>query len=145
MATFVLTLVLAAGVFGRAIASWIVIGVEKVNPMVHFVADTNEEAYIVLTRLFSIDLSGADTPAPRKIQVELQGHVFVDKRRLLRRSPWPMRMLGIMASPFDLASTAQVGRKEAFELEPLSSSDKTPLVNERELVRRGISESYLPM
>jgi hypothetical protein len=117
MATFVLFFVLAAGVFGRAIASWIVIGIEKSDPMIHFVADTNKEAHYVLARLFSINLVVAETntPAQRKIQIELDGHVFLDKRRLLRRSPWPVRMLGIIASPFDLAGTSQTGKTDAVE------------------------------
>jgi hypothetical protein len=38
----------------------------------------------------------------RKPQVEIQGHIFVDRQRVVRRSVWPLRVLGIMARPFDL-------------------------------------------
>lgn len=103
MATFVVSCVLSAGIFGRAIASWIVAGIEKADPMVHFVADTDEEAHYVLARLFSLELGGKSGSSSRRVQVELRGHIFLDGRRITSRSPWPMRILGILASPYDLA------------------------------------------
>lgn len=103
MATFVLTCVLGAGVFGRAITSWIVTGIETADPMIHFVADTTEEAYYVLARLFTIGPTDASAGPLRAIQIEMHGHVFLDQRRITRRSPWPSRVLGILARPYDLA------------------------------------------
>ena len=103
MATFVLTCVLGAGVFGRAITSWIVTGIETADPMVHFVADTEDEALFVLARLFSIGPHDTDVAQSRQIQVELHGQVFLDRRRITSRSLWPPRILGILASPYDLA------------------------------------------
>ncbi|KAF2673953.1 hypothetical protein BT63DRAFT_422059 [Microthyrium microscopicum] len=103
MATFVLTCVLGSGIFGRAIASWIVTGIESADPMVHFVADEEREAHYVLARLFSIKLPGRSALPSRQVQVELNGHIFLDRRRVVHRSPWPMRILGIIASPYDLA------------------------------------------
>lgn len=37
-------------------------------------------------------------------QVEVDGHVFVDCKRVTHRSPWYVSVLGILASPFDLAT-----------------------------------------
>jgi len=103
IATFILTCVLGAGVFSRAITSWIVAGIETADPMLHFVADTDQEAYYVLARLFMISLDDAAKPTRRKIQVELGGNVFLDRRRITTRSPWPARFLGVLTSPYDIA------------------------------------------
>jgi hypothetical protein len=61
MATFTLSLVLAAGVFSRTFASWIVAGIEQAEPMMHFVAKSDEEAHFVTTKLlnFEVDSEGS--------------------------------------------------------------------------------------
>lgn len=100
MATFVLTCVLGAGVFGRATTSWIVTRIERADPMVHFVADTEQKAHYVLARLFMTRLEGTQC---RQVQVELHGHVFLDQKLINSRSPWPSWFLGILATPYDLA------------------------------------------
>jgi hypothetical protein len=38
----------------------------------------------------------------RKPQVEIQGHIFVDRQRIFRRSVLPLMIFGIMARPYDL-------------------------------------------
>ncbi|RAQ99494.1 hypothetical protein DDE82_008225 [Stemphylium lycopersici] len=111
MATFALTLVLAAGVFGRTIAGWIVAGIEQVEPMMHFVARTEKEAYYVIARLLNFELERDDDHVenggvdPRKIQVEIRGHIFVSRCRIMRRSRLPSMLLGILAPTFDVSKT----------------------------------------
>lgn len=108
MATFTLTLVLAAGVFGRTIAGWIVAGIEQAEPMMHFVAEDEEEAHYVIAKLLTFELDQDDGDAetaekpPRKIQVEINGHIFVSRRRVVQRSRLPGLLFGIIAPAFDL-------------------------------------------
>ena len=89
MAVMVLVLVLSAGVFGRAIASWIVNGVEKSEPMLHVIANTTDEACRIIARILTLDqhLQLEEGGGVRNLQVEIQGHVFVGSRRVAKRSP----------------------------------------------------------
>lgn len=105
VAVMTLTLILGAGVFGRAITGWIVSGVSKTEPLVPVVVNTTQEAQHVIARILSLDeYSTQETSGNevRKIQVELGGHVFVNQRRVGRRSRWFLRILGVLAEPFDL-------------------------------------------
>ncbi|OAL42538.1 hypothetical protein IQ07DRAFT_362005 [Pyrenochaeta sp. DS3sAY3a] len=131
MATFVLTCVLGAGVFGRAITSWIVAGIQTAEPMVHFVADNSEEAHYILARLFMIGPDDIEGSGMRPIQVEMRGHVFLDQRRITSRSPWPSRLLGILTTPYDIKAIYKKhhdnGSYDLNNLErpdPLSASDQ---------------------
>ncbi|CAN9346982.1 unnamed protein product [Alternaria alternata] len=128
IATFILTCVLGAGVFSRAITSWIVAGIETADPMLHFVADEDEEAYYVLARLFMINLDDTAKPTRRKVQVELGGNIFVDRRRITTRSPWPARFLGILTSPYDVARAVYKTKEDdgVYDLHNLESGlDRT--------------------
>ena len=54
-------------------------------------------------------LFGANVSVPNplflsKPQVEIDGHIFVDRQRVYRRSVLPLTVLGIMARPFDLGN-----------------------------------------
>ena len=105
VAVMTLTLILAAGVFGRAITGWIVSGVSRTEPLIHVIVNTTQEAQHVIARVLSLDKYGSQETGGgevRKIQVELGGHVFVSQRRVGRRSPWYLRTLGVLAEPFDL-------------------------------------------
>ena len=108
MAVFVLTLVLAAGVYGRAITGWIVQGVSKTEPLIHVIVNSTHEAQIVIREILSLDEYGAedkedpDETEIRKLQVELHGHVFVKQRRVAHRTPWNLRTWGVLARPYDL-------------------------------------------
>ncbi|KAL8668466.1 MAG: hypothetical protein Q9168_006902 [Polycauliona sp. 1 TL-2023] len=108
MAVFVLTLVLAAGVYGRAITGWIVAGVSKTEPLIHVIVNSTHEAQIVIREILSLDEYGTedkedpDETEIRKLQVELHGHVFVKQRRVAHRTPWNLRTWGVLARPFDL-------------------------------------------
>ncbi|KAL8992891.1 MAG: hypothetical protein Q9169_006756 [Polycauliona sp. 2 TL-2023] len=108
MAVFVLTLVLAAGVYGRAITGWIVQGVSKTEPLIHVIVNSTHEAQIVIREILSLDeydsedKEDPDETETRKLQVELHGHVFVKQRRVAHRTPWNIRTWGVLARPFDL-------------------------------------------
>lgn len=105
IAVMTLTLVLAAGVFSRAVTGWIVSGVNKTEPMLHVIVNTTDEAQHVIKQILSLDMAGGiqvrDNEV-RKIQVELGGHIFVEQRRVAHRTPWHVRVLGVLAEPFDL-------------------------------------------
>ncbi|KAL9102388.1 MAG: hypothetical protein Q9163_002454 [Psora crenata] len=114
VAVMTLTLILAAGVFGRAITGWIVSGVSKTEPLIHVIVNTRQEAQHVIARILSLDHYGTQKPSGnevRKVQVELGGHVFVSQRRVGSRSPWYLTILGVLAEPFDLR---KVGVSETF-------------------------------
>lgn len=108
VAVMALTLILAAGGFGRVITGWIVLGISKTEPLIHMVVDTTQEAQHVIARVISLDSLdnyGSQEEGGnevRKIQVELDGHVFVSQRRVGRRSRWWLKTLGVLANPFDL-------------------------------------------
>ncbi|KAL8870544.1 MAG: hypothetical protein Q9174_003439 [Haloplaca sp. 1 TL-2023] len=105
VAVMTLTLVLAAGVFSRAITGWIVSGAQH-----------------VIARILSLDeASGVRVNGDeyRKIQVEIGGHVFVEQRRVAYRTPWHVRLLGVLSEPFDLRKIdmSEVVRKDYKESE----------------------------
>lgn len=105
IAVMALTLVLAAGVFSRAITGWIISGVNQTEPMLHVIVNSTEEAQLVIKRVLSLDehtgFQVRDNEV-RKIQVEIGGHVFVEQRRVAHRTPWHVRILGVLSEPFDL-------------------------------------------
>ncbi|KAF2659323.1 hypothetical protein K491DRAFT_755536 [Lophiostoma macrostomum CBS 122681] len=97
MAVAVLTLVLSAGVFGRAIAGWLVRRVSETEPMIHVIVNSDEEANLAVYRILKLKL-----PNEANVQVEISGHVFVNGRRVDSRSKWPVYLLGVLANPYDL-------------------------------------------
>jgi len=97
MSTFALAFVIGAGIFSRAIVGWIVRRVAETEPMIHFIAHSQEEANHAILRLLKLELSDkAD------VQVEIGGHIFVNGRRVARRSRLHVGFLGVLASPYDL-------------------------------------------
>lgn len=111
VATMTLTLILAAGVLSRAVTGWIVSGVSKTEPLIHVIVSSTEEAHAVLAAILSIDNQndGEDGDfKPRGIQVELEGHVFINQKRVGHRSKWVVETLGVLAEPFDLRRVASV-------------------------------------
>lgn len=135
MATFVLACILGAGVFGRAITSWIVTGIETADPMVHFVADSDDEAYHMLARLFMIGRVGMSDNMTRQIQIEINGQVFLDRRRVASRSSWIPRLMGILTSPYNLARAVYKEKTDngMYDLENMKGPDdqagvRSPLV-----------------
>jgi hypothetical protein len=108
MAVMVLVLVLSAGVFGRAIASWIVNGVEKSEPMLHVIANTRAEACKIIASVLTLDKNVKMEGGGRMVQVEIGGNVFVGSRRVATRSSWYVKFLGIMTHPFDLRKVSVV-------------------------------------
>ena len=90
----VLCLVLAAGVFGRMIALWMVSEMMKTNPVLHRVVNTRELAAEYIERILGID----------GLVVDVMGHVILNGRCIQRHNQifslasW----LGLLAGPFDI-------------------------------------------
>jgi hypothetical protein len=123
MAIMVVTLVVAAAIFGRAIATWIVMGVDKCEPMLHVVCNSKNEACQIIAKILTLDEHVDFDANMRNVQVEIKGHVFVGCRRVGQRSGWYVRLMGIMAHPFDLR---RVSTKEPC-IQEASSSDGSTL------------------
>ncbi len=97
MAVVVLTLTLAAGNFGRAIASWIFSHVAGTEPMIHIISSTKEEAYQAIAEILSLK-SNDGSP----FQVEINGNIFINERRVAARSWLNVAMFGVLAEPYDI-------------------------------------------
>lgn len=102
MAIVVLTLTLSAGVFGRAIAGWIVGQVSGTEPMIHVISGTEPEAYQAITKILCL---GSKDRTP--YQVEINGHIFINKRRVASRSKLKVAILGVLAEPYDVTKAYQ--------------------------------------
>lgn len=112
MAVVVLSLTLAAGIFGRAIASWIVSHVASTEPMIHIISNTEEEAYQAIAEILSL----------KSTQVEINGHILINERRVATRSWIKVAMLGVLAEPYDIMKHY---RKNSISLKPFLSPAKT--------------------
>lgn len=118
VAVLVVTIILAVGILSRAITAWIVSGVSKTEPLLHVIVDSTEEAQNMVASILSVDADRDDEGGEsdkmehhRGIQVELNGHVFVNQKRVHTRTTldkWWVQLLGILAEPFDLRRVAQV-------------------------------------
>lgn len=97
LAASALTMILAAGVFGRAIAGWIVSKVSESEPMIHIIADNPKEAYRAVTEILTLRPTDGG-----HFQVEMDGHVSINERRVAHRTPLYVNLLGVLAEPFDL-------------------------------------------
>jgi len=107
MAQFVLILVLATGILGRAICGGIVSSVAQTEPMLHIITDSEQEACRVIGDIFNM---GKDNEGERNMfQIEIEGHVFVSERRVAHRSKWLIKIFGVMANPFDIRKAARLG------------------------------------
>jgi hypothetical protein len=109
MAQLALMLILAAGIGSRAISGGIVNAVTKNEPMIHVITENEKEAYEVIREVFY-----HQQRLETNFQVEIKGHVFVDGRRVAKRSLWYRRILGVMASPFDLRKVKEDGWDEGY-------------------------------
>ena len=110
VAVLVMTLILAAALFARGIAGWIVAGVNKTEPRIHVIVDTTQEAQRLIDRILSLDECGSQVTGEnqhRKVHMELAGHVFVKQHRVGSRSCWHLWLLGVLAEPFDLRGVDQ--------------------------------------
>lgn len=110
MAVMVLTFFLAAGEFGRGFANWIVSRIDREEPLIYVIVKDAGEAHQVISRTLELDyysnLNEATEQGERSsaslVQVEIEGYVFIKHRWVAHRSPWHVRIWGIMANPFDL-------------------------------------------
>lgn len=126
IAVMVLTLDLLAGIFGRAIAGWIVSRVSETEPMIHIISSTRQEAYRAVSEILSLK-SDDGTP----FQIEVNGHVFINQRRMTKRSPWLVKILGVIAEPFDLRRAHNPTSLMAETQAPLLGSDINMISMER--------------
>lgn len=118
VAVAVLTLTLAAGVFGRAIASWIVTRASETEPMIHVIAATRQEAYQAIAEILCLKSNDG-----RPFQMEFKGHIFINGRRVASRSPLKVAILGMLAEPYDLANSHHASKPtsaRSMSLNPLS-------------------------
>lgn len=102
MAIVVLTLTLAAGIFGRAIAGWVVAHVSKTEPMIHVISATEQEAYQAITKILSLRSNDGT-----HFQVEINGQVFINEQRVASRSRLIVATLGVLAEPYDVTRVHQ--------------------------------------
>lgn len=91
IAIMVLLVMLCAGVWCRAITGWMVSLAFETEPMIHVISDTRSEASQAIREILSMPF-----------QVETNGHVFIKQRRVAKRSPWFVKIMGLLASPYDL-------------------------------------------
>lgn len=122
VATTTFLLILAVVVYGRAITEKLVSDGSKTEPLIHVIVDTKQEAQRVIARILSLDKHDNNETGEsevRKVQVELGGHIFVSRQRVSRRSPWILRILGVLAEPFDLRTvdSSQIIPYDRSELE----------------------------
>ncbi|KAH7083744.1 hypothetical protein FB567DRAFT_446817 [Paraphoma chrysanthemicola] len=101
MAILVLVLVLSAGGFSRAIAGWLVRRISEKEPMIHVIVNSEEEANQAMCRILKLRLI-EDVEGYNDVQVEIDGHIFVNGRRVATRSKWYVAVLGVLANPYDL-------------------------------------------
>lgn len=114
MAVMVLTFILSAGVFGRGFANWIVTRIDREEPLIHIIVKDTKEAHQVISRVLELDHQNPPEESEeegeksgRLVQVEIGGHIFIKHRRVAHRSPWHVRMWGIMANPYDLRKVGE--------------------------------------
>ncbi|CAD6572862.1 MAG: hypothetical protein ASARMPREDX12_005521 [Alectoria sarmentosa] len=114
MAVMVLTFILSAGVFGRGFANWIVTRIDREEPLIHIIVKDAKEAHQVISRVLELDHQSPHEESAeegeksgRLVQVEIGGHIFIKHRRVAHRSPWHVRVWGIMANPFDLRKVGE--------------------------------------
>jgi hypothetical protein len=116
MALLLLVVLLSASIFGRAIVGWLVRVVSSSDPFIHVITEDEMAANHAVKAIFGTRFEDfGEAPAARKVQVEFEGHIFVDGRRVFRRSPWYVHILGVMSKPWNLLSLKQ-GQCEETEL-----------------------------
>ena len=99
MAQMILMLVVGAGILGRVLVGNIAHAIKQQNSVIHVIADSEQEAAGFVARVFE------DQKRPgigTNFQIEIDGHVFVNQIRIKSRSPWPVRILGVLAKPYEL-------------------------------------------
>lgn len=82
MAQMLLMLVLGAGMGSRILATTTVASLTGRVPILPLMTRSEEELYDVVQDIFALQRENSD------FQIELNGHVFVQERRIGRRSPW---------------------------------------------------------
>lgn len=123
MGAFVVILVLAADVFGRAISSGIVTSVAQREPMIHFITDSEQDACRVIADIFALRQDGNDER--RMFQIEVEGHVFVGEQRVGYQNSWHVKLLGVMVNPYDIRKVVRLGQtsRQGTDLQGMEVSE----------------------
>lgn len=102
-------LVVGSGVLGRVLVGNLAEEVRHQAGFVHVVVRNEDEAAAALGRLFEDQMRNAGGEREdgsrgkgTRFQIEIDGHVFVDGVRIKSRSKWPVRLLGVLARPYDV-------------------------------------------
>lgn len=124
----------SADILGRAIASGVVSHVAGTEPMIHIISSTKEEAYEAIAEILS--LRSADGSS---FQIEINGHIFINERRVATRSWLKVAMFGVLTEPYDITEPL---RKRGFW--PGNSMSLNPLSPQlTNASRGGISTPFL--
>lgn len=97
MAQMVVVLIVAAGIGSRFITGGIVSEIAKAEPMMHVVANEEQEAMEAIAQIFELQQK-----PDMHFQVEVEGQIFIDGKRVGQRSQWYRRILGVLAGAYDL-------------------------------------------
>ncbi|KAJ2993241.1 hypothetical protein NUW58_g1904 [Xylaria curta] len=144
MAVMALTLLLAAGIFSRGIVGYICNTAEHAEPMTHVMVNSLSEAHKVVAAIMKINHDTGENGGvfPRAVQIEVDGHIFVDCRRIATRSRLYTSLFGIMAGPFDLGSLQR--KSSACRYGGLSTTAPTPVASPEGTSGEGGSLGSLP-
>ena len=101
-AVMILTLLLAGGIIGRAMASLMVSALCDDEPLIHVIVPEEHEYKVVSSLLSKDAFQGAD------VQIEVRGNIFVRQQRVAKRKwgRWYVHFWGVTAEPFDLLRVA---------------------------------------
>jgi hypothetical protein len=66
--------------------------------MIHIISRTKEEAYQAIAEIVTLKSSDGSL-----FQVEINGHVLINERRVASRSRLKVAVFGVLAEPYDIA------------------------------------------
>jgi len=99
MAQMILTLVVGAGILPRFLTSYLATMIRKKDGYIHVIAQSEDEAEAVVKRIFD-DQANAISHGDEQTRclVEINGRIYASRMLVGKRSPWPRRLLGVLAS-----------------------------------------------
>lgn len=120
MAQMVAMLILAAGLGSRTVARGITARYSQSGSLLHVISASEKQTLGVIFEIFKLqrELARRAEGGEAKragFQVEIGGHVFVDGRRVARRSAWYRSIFGVLARPFELRDMEYRSEEELLE------------------------------
>ena len=112
--------VVGSAILSRVLVHGIVANIQKQGRFLHIVVTTEDEASEVLAVVFNSPQGFRDS---KPYQIEIKGNIFIDGIRIKSRTPWTRRMLGIMASPYEIGKIKVGYRAVPAEDQDISSSE----------------------